>query len=1220
MRKIPKKLRKYLLFVCAVFIAIWFCNIFKEDIEPLKKESYSATTNKYSTTTTVQANLTEMQKAIQEVAYAYYMRGENIQYNSMKVGFYSPEESTTQNINYMVCSGFTRNMYNELLGIKIPSGTTELLKYGKEFVGNPEVIGYGKMEDQNFIMKMYDLYAENNYIELKNPSLTDIIPYIRIGDVLTYTGHTFMVYDVMYDNNGNVVDAWIMESAHGKGKNYILTKIPKLVSIGNNISFGNANHYLYHNTYENTSWEYGLTQGSLNVTQLSTYPNWVNINTSSRCDEYSILRFIGTDKDGNAILNYQGANYNDSNHDGEIIELSDKIKDRVKYSRLYIEKTVDVNTDDIVETNDELTYTIIIKNNSDNNYNEDIIVSENISKYVTYKSYTSNKSSIVCSQDLDNDKISWNIGKLSSGEKVSISYTVKVKKNNNGKIIESTGTVANIPSSVVKDTIGINLNVDQANSIEKEYENLRNKYNGKKLIKEIYRNTFGIDLKFDEFKATDLINNTKNTLTFSTISLNENNNLYGAVLNKYWNTLALKHYTYEKENDISAYDLKYWRGYTSDARRQDTIYSENFKTGDILIYTNYNDVKYTYKNGTLITTPITYENGEYTYIYIDGKGFVGVNLGDDGIAGTKDDRNEFNAKYYSVNGLSVYSNTSETDEGILEFANYQSLFGKDYYVILRPSLSIDLIDMELDINYSTLNQTNKDVTVTITSNEKMLGVEGWILSEDELTLTKVYKENITEEVEIYDYLGNKTTKTIKINNIDKVAPTVEVNYSTTENTNKNVTVTIIANEEIQELADWKLASDKKSMTKTYSANTEETIIVKDLAGNTVTAQIQITNIDKIAPIAQVNYSTIELINNSVIVTITANEKIQQIEGWAIDSKQKILTKIFTTNDEETVTITDLAGNTSTIDVKVTNIDKTEIEADVKYSTTIWTNKDVTVTITLNKAIKEIENWKLSEDGKTLTKVFTSNEEKELEVQDLAGNTKKLKVSVANIDKTAPIIDVSYNIISATNKDVIVIITANEEIQKIEGWTLSEDGKALTKTYSTNKEETIILQDIAGNTIEANIKITNIDKEKPKVDVNYSTTELTKGNVIITIIADKEVQKIDGWVLSDDKKSMKKVYRQNTRETITIVDLYGNSTNVEISILNIEKNNNNTENKSNNVSESTQDKQNAQTTDNTTAKEILPKAGENKILSIIGIFIFVGFASFMRIKLKQYKDI
>ena len=56
---------------------------------------------------------------------------------------------------------------------------------------------------------------------------------------------------------------------------------------------------------------------------------------------------------------------------------------------------------------------------------------------------------------------------------------------------------------------------------------------------------------------------------------------------------------------------------------------------------------------------------------------------------TKDDRNEFNAKYYKDNNLELYvSPPDNTTEEMLEIANLQTLFGKDYYVILRPSLFI----------------------------------------------------------------------------------------------------------------------------------------------------------------------------------------------------------------------------------------------------------------------------------------------------------------------------------------------------------------------------------------------------------------------------------------------------------------------------------------------------------------------------------------------------
>ena len=96
------------------------------------------------------------------------------------------------------------------------------------------------------------------------------------------------------------------------------------------------------------------------------------------------------------------------------------------------------------------------------------------------------------------------------------------------------------------------------------------------------------------------------------------------VLNKYWSGLA-----YYGEN---IYDLKYWRDLTDPERRQDFIYPETFKTGDILIYINSND--YTTK-----------ESGEFSYIYINNT-FVGKNYGKDGKIGTDDDRNESIPEYY----------------------------------------------------------------------------------------------------------------------------------------------------------------------------------------------------------------------------------------------------------------------------------------------------------------------------------------------------------------------------------------------------------------------------------------------------------------------------------------------------------------------------------------------------------------------------------------------
>ena len=138
-------------------------------------------------------------------------------------------------------------------------------------------------------------------------------------------------------------------------------------------------------------------------------------------------------------------------------------------------------------------------------------------------------------------------------------------------------------------------------------------------------------------------------------------------------------------------------------------------------------------------------------------------------------------------------------------------------------------------------------------------------------------------------------------------------------TNENITVTIKANEEIQAVSGWNLSSDKKELTKTFTANTETTITVTDIAGNTSEAKVSIKNIDKTNPKVEITYSTTSQTIEPVTVTIKANEKIQGVEGWTLSQDETTLTKVFDENDTQTITIRDIAGNTITESVVVANI-------------------------------------------------------------------------------------------------------------------------------------------------------------------------------------------------------------------------------------------------------------------------------------------------------------
>ena len=95
-----------------------------------------------------------------------------------------------------------------------------------------------------------------------------------------------------------------------------------------------------------------------------------------------------------------------------------------------------------------------------------------------------------------------------------------------------------------------------------------------------------------------------------------------------------------------------------------------------------------------------------------------VLTGDDGIKKNKADRNEFNAKYYKDNNLTLYLFATNITDDLLEVANLQTLFGKDYYVILRPSLSFNFPNINVRNNIIIIVSLIFIFIIEIFKNEK----------------------------------------------------------------------------------------------------------------------------------------------------------------------------------------------------------------------------------------------------------------------------------------------------------------------------------------------------------------------------------------------------------------------------------------------------------------------------------------------------------------------
>ena len=466
--------------------------------------------------------------------------------------------------------------------------------------------------------------------------------------------------------------------------------------------------------------------------------------------------------------------------------------------------------------------------------------------------------------------------------------------------------------------------------------------------------------------------------------------------------------------------------------------------------------------------------------------------------------------------------------------------------------NIDTAGPSLNVVYNPSNSTNGSVTATISSNERIKKVSGWTLSSNNKSISKKFTKNTSESVIVYDLVGNSTTIKVNVNNIDVTKPKLTVSYNPTTKTKENVIAKISANEKIKPISGWNLSSDGKSLTRKFTSNYNGNLVVYDLAGNQSNVSIKITNISNDTPSLKVSYSTKNQTNKNVVVTINSSKKIKNVSGWTLSSNGKKLTKTFTSNYAGNVTVFDDVGNQSIAFISIENIDKVKPKLDVKYSTTVLTNKDVVVTITANESIQNISGWDLSGTSKVLTKKFNSNYKGNITITDLAGNTNIVSINISNIDKKTPSLKVNYSTKKSTKKSVVAKIKSNKKIKNVEGWKLSEDGKELSKEFSSNYSGTLNIYDYAGNKSSVSLKINNIDNSSFNADVNYSTTMSTKNDVLVTINSSKELNQLEGWILSNDKKTLSKYYSDNVNEKVIVKSSSGDSIEKTINIDNIDK--------------------------------------------------------------------
>ena len=204
-------------------------------------------------------------------------------------------------------------------------------------------------------------------------------------------------------------------------------------------------------------------------------------------------------------------------------------------------------------------------------------------------------------------------------------------------------------------------------------------------------------------------------------------------------------------------------------------------------------------------------------------------------------------------------------------------------------------------------------------------------------------------------------------------------------------------------------------------------------------------------------------------------------------------------------------------------------------------------VTINGVYRDLEN----DDDSNLNDQNAGyvNGTNTVVVYDVLGNSSTFTFNYikASEDTTPPtVVSITYsndNGNKVTKEDVVVTITANENLQPVDGWTVS--GNVMTKTHSENGKYSVVMKDLAGNETIVNYEVKRIDKVPPVIE-GITEGMVTNQDVTYTIIEQSISQIIiDGTVYNE--KNAPKTITDEGLHTIKVIDKAGNETSVSFTI-------------------------------------------------------------------------
>ena len=433
------------------------------------------------------------------------------------------------------------------------------------------------------------------------------------------------------------------------------------------------------------------------------------------------------------------------------------------------------------------------------------------------------------------------------------------------------------------------------------------------------------------------------------------------------------------------------------------------------------------------------------------------------------------------------------------------------------------------------NWTNGDVTITLNTTDDMSGVKrikkpdgSYIYS---VSTIYVVSANGSYTFVLEDNVGNTRNYTVTINNIDKTAPTGSLSHSPTNWANTDVKIhwsVADANSGVKQI---KLPDGTIKTTATgdytVSQNGTYTFVVYDVAGNTLTLQETVTNIDKTPPTGSLNHNPTDWVIDYVKIHWTASDsqsgfnRVVLPDGTSTTNASGDFT--VTDNGTYTFTLYDNVGNSRILTENINNIDKIMPEGVLSLQENRLTDEKIKI------------SWKAFDLQSGFSKIllpdstFSTNATGEFTVSqmgdysfviyDRVGNTRELSINVSNVDMINPILEVTQDTDKWTNGEITLNWKADDYQSGLQNVILPSSENVTDKQGSyivtENGNYIFLAYDKIGNGILVEHQVTNIDKINPNLDLTVDSAD--DGGIQISWVSSDEQSGISNITLPDGKR-------------------------------------------------------------------------------------------------------